>query len=140
VNVKDFLDEFSQWARTQTDIEAVALVGSYARDDPKDDSDVDLIVLTTTPARYFRDQSWASLFGKVGERKVESWGRVKSLRVSYSCCLEVEYSFAIPAWAGIPVDAGTHEVIRNGMKILFDPRDLLKALQPSVDTSIPRKN
>ncbi len=37
----------AQWARTQPDIRALLLVGSWARDAARPDSDVDLVVLTT---------------------------------------------------------------------------------------------
>ena len=129
MDVKAFLDKFSGWASLRPDIEGVGLVGSYARDVAHEESDVDLIILTKHSERYLSDPSWASAFGEVGERKVESWGRVKSLRVFYKDGLEVEYSFALPDWADIPVDTGTHRVVRGGMKILFDPRGLLTRLQ-----------
>jgi predicted nucleotidyltransferase len=129
VDVKAFLDEFSGWASLRPDIEGVALVGSYARDVANGESDVDLIILTKESESYLNDPSWASGFGEVGERKVEKWGRLKSLRVFYRDGLEVEYSFAFPDWADIPVDAGTRRVVSDGMKILVDPRGLLIRLQ-----------
>lgn len=129
VSVKDFLDRFSQWARAQPDIEAVALVGSYARETADEASDVDLIILTKQSERYISEPSWVSAFGEVGERKVENWGRVTSLRVFYKDDLEVEYGFAHPDWADIPVDPGTSRVVKDGMKILFDPRGVLSKLQ-----------
>jgi predicted nucleotidyltransferase len=129
VDVKAFLDKFSEWASLRPDIEGVALVGSYAREVANRESDVDLIILTKQPESYLNDPSWASGFGEVGERKVENWGRLKSLRVFYRDGLEVDYGFALPDWADIPVDTGTHRVVLGGMKILFDPRGLLTRLQ-----------
>ena len=129
MDVKAFLDKFSGWASLRPDIEGVALVGSYARDVADEESDVDLIILTKQSESYLNDPSWASGFGEVGERKVENWGRLKSLRVFYRDGLEVEYGFAPSDWADIPVDTGTHRVVRGGMKILFDPRSLLTRLQ-----------
>jgi hypothetical protein len=141
VDVKAFLDRFSGWASLRPDIEGVALVGSYAREVASEESDVDLIILTMQISKYMEPSltfglpprwPWASLFGEVTEFKVESWGRVKSLRVFYKDGLEVEYGFALPDWAGIPVDTGTHRVVSDGMKILFDPRGLLARLQRKV--------
>ena len=129
MDVKVFLDKFSGWASLRPDIEGVALVGSYARDVADEESDVDLIILTKHSESYLNDPSWASGFGEVGERKVENWGRLKSLRVFYRDGLEVEYGFAPSDWADIPVDTGTHRVVKGGMKILFDPRGLLTRLQ-----------
>ena len=91
-----------------------------------------MIILTTQPENYINDSSWSVLFGEVTECKVEDWGRCKSLRVFYKDNLEVEYSFALPEWADIPVDPGTHRVVSNGMKILFDPKGLLAKLQKEV--------
>ena len=44
-----FLSEFTQWASAQTDILAVALVGSYARDEATETSDVDLVITADIP-------------------------------------------------------------------------------------------
>lgn len=134
VDVKAFLDKFSQWVNAQPSIEAAALVGSYARDDAKEESDVDLIILTNESAHYIDNPSWASTFGEVTECRVENWGRAKSLRVFSRDDLEVEYSFALLDWADIPVDPGTYRVVSNGMKILFDPRGILKRLEEAVQT------
>jgi len=136
VDVKAFLDKFSGWASLRPDIEGVALVGSYARDVADEESDVDLIILTKRSERYFSDPAWAAAFGEVIERKVEDWGRVKSLRVFYRDGLEVEYGFALPGWADIPVDSGTFRVVSNGMRILFDPKGILKELQQQVSATL----
>ncbi len=132
MDVPSFLEEFSRWARTQADIEAVALVGSYACDAATPESDVDLVILTTTISGYFQDQTWVSQFGEVEESKVENWGRVQTLRVFYKGAVEVEYNFSPPNWASIPVDAGTHSVISDGMKILSDREGILKKLQQEI--------
>jgi len=129
MNVVSFLEEFSRWAKTQEDIDAVMLVGSYARDAATAESDLDLMILTTKISSYFQDQIWVSQFGEVEESKVEHWGRVETLRVFYKESIEVEYNFSSPDWADIPVDAGTHSVISDGMKILSDPQGILKRLQ-----------
>ena len=44
VNVSTFIESFSSWAGRQSDIEAVALVGSHAREDANEDSDIDLVI------------------------------------------------------------------------------------------------
>ena len=132
MNVKAFLDKFSRWVRTQPDIEAVALVGSYSRAEASENSDVDLIILTTKTADYLQHQSWASVFGEVTKCKVEDWGKVKSLRVFYADDLEVEYGFALPDWADIPIDPGMSRVVSDGMRILFDPLGILTELRQKV--------
>lgn len=54
-HIKDFITAFTSWAFTQPDILAVALVGSYAREAAKEDSDIDLVVLANGPTRYVED-------------------------------------------------------------------------------------
>jgi uncharacterized protein len=135
VEVASFLEAFGCWASTQPDIEGVALLGSHARNAANEESDVELMILTTEFAKYFQNQSWTLQFGEVGGRKVESWGRVESLRILYKGRMEVEYSFSIPDWAGIPFDGGTYQVVNDGMKIIYDPHGILKALQQEFSSS-----
>ena len=47
-HIREFLDTFVAWASAQ----AMALVGSYARGAAKDDSDIDLVILTDRPQTY----------------------------------------------------------------------------------------
>jgi uncharacterized protein len=120
------------WIRTQPDVQAAALVGSYARNAATERSDVDLLILSTEVEKYFEPRRWTSIFGAVDKYDVENWGRVKSLRIFYKGAAEVEYGFSTPDWADLPVDEGTRRVVTDGMKILFDPQGILKRLQEMV--------
>ena len=119
--VSAFLEAFALWARSQPDIEAVALVGSYARGAATESSDVDLVILTPGVDKYLHDRSWISLFGEAPECREEAYSRVTSVRAFYESGLEVEYGFTTPDWADMPVDEGTLSVLKKGMKILYDP-------------------
>ncbi len=132
MNVSAFLESFISWARSQTDIEAVALVGSYARGAATEGSDVDLLILTTDVARYFSECAWLSLFGEVARSSVEDYGKVTSLRAFYKNGLEVEYGFTMPDWAEMPMDAGSARVVSDGMKILLDSHNILSEVQREV--------
>ena len=132
MNITAFLGEFANWASARPDVNGVALVGSYARGAARQDSDVDLMILTSDVERYFQDEAWASLFGQPERLEEEHWGAVKTLRVFYESGCETEFNFSAPAWAGIPVDSGTHRVVSDGMEILFDPQDLLASVQRTV--------
>jgi uncharacterized protein len=132
MNVPAFLEMFSQWAGTQSDVKAVALVGSYARDAASEGSDVDLLILVADVAKYIRDQSWVSLFGEAAECREEDWGKVTSLRTFYGDGLEVEYGFSTPDWADMPIDAGSLRVVADGMKVLYDPLGILSIVQREV--------
>ncbi len=63
--INQFLNEFTEWAHAQSDIGAVALVGSYARNTATETSDVDLVVITSQPGSYLRDLEWIQRFGHI---------------------------------------------------------------------------
>jgi hypothetical protein len=102
VTVARLLKDFTAWIRTQPDVQAAALVGSYARDAATGLSDVDLLVLTTDAEKYFQNRQWISIFGAVDKCDVENWGKVEALRVFYKGNVEVEYGFSTPDWAVAP--------------------------------------
>ena len=104
----------------QPDIEAVALTGSYARGLATENSDVDLMILTTSANRYLVNKEWLSIFGEIERSQSETWGVVDTVRAFYRTGLEIEYNFAAPSWADVPVDAGTSQVVTGGMQVLFD--------------------
>lgn len=125
--VSDFIHAFTQWAITQSDIQAVALVGSYARGAATATSDIDLVVLTGKPDRYLRDTVWVEQFGTVMSRQTEDYGKVVSLRVEYAALPEVEFGLTTPDWATAPLDDGTQKVISDGIQVLFDRETLLSS-------------
>ncbi len=129
--VSDFLTQFTAWAKDHSDILAAALVGSYARGAARPDSDVDLVVIATDPAQYLSDVKWIAQLGEPARYQTEDYGLLTSLRVWYSDGLEVEYSFTDERWVAIPLDAGTRQVISDGMKILFEQGELLSRHQPA---------
>jgi predicted nucleotidyltransferase len=75
------MDQFAAWAATRPDIEAVVIVGSWARGNARPDSDVDLVVIAAQPESYQRDLGWVSLFGDAASVAHEDWGLVQSVRV-----------------------------------------------------------
>jgi predicted nucleotidyltransferase len=132
MNVAGFLEELTRWARSQADIEAVALVGSHARGTASEGSDVDLVIVSIDVNRYLRDWSWVSIFGNASECRMEDYGRVKSVRVFYANGPEIEFGFALPEWADVPIEAGTLRVLSDGMKLLYDPKGTLERMQQEV--------
>ena len=120
-----FIKHFTRWASTQTDIVAVALVGSHARNSAREDSDVDLVIITDDPQKYLIRTEWTKAFGVVAKQQIEEYGMLTSLRVWYESGLEIEYGFTARAWAQIPLDEGTKKVIEDGMQVLFERMTLL---------------
>ena len=124
-HVRAFLDDFVAWAAAQPDVQGIALVGSYARGAAREDSDVDLVILTNQPRKYLDDLEWIERFGTVDRQQVEDYGKLTSLRVWYQNGREVEYGITAPDWAAVPLDAGTRRVIGDGMTVLFERGNLL---------------
>jgi predicted nucleotidyltransferase len=118
--IDNFLSNVVQWAVSQLDILAVALIGSYARGTATPSSDVDLVLLVADPGRYLDDTMWTARFGPVEKMQVEAWGMVTSLRVWYAGGPEVEFGLTTPAWAAAPLDEGTRRVVSDGLRVLFD--------------------
>lgn len=128
-SIDALLSDVAAWAKGDPRIEAVALVGSYARGSAQPDSDVDLVILSAEAASFVEDTRWAARFGNVRRQEVEEWGAVTSVRVHYEAGSEVEFGFAGPAWASQPVDPGTRRVVRRGMRVISDRSGLLRGLQ-----------
>lgn len=128
MNPEQFLTEIVSWAAGRSDIAAIALVGSHARGEARPDSDIDLVLVCDDPSTLLRDADWRSTFGTIERSTIEDWGLVQSIRTFYRGGLEVEFGITSSDWAEIPVDPGTLEVIRCGIKTLYDPRGVLSRL------------
>ena len=96
------------WAKAQPAIEAVAVVGSYARGTARADSDIDLVLLTTRPREFRTDTAWldAIHWSAVGARPMrwegENYGGLWSLRLWLEQDGgEIEFGFASPSWANV---------------------------------------
>lgn len=123
--VIDFIEDFMRWSKRRRDIRALALVGSYARETAKENSDVDLVIITNDPQKYIADTEWTRVFGTVITKNVEDYGKLTSLRVWYESGLEIEYGFTTREWVKSPLDKGTKRVIDDGMRVLFEKEVLL---------------
>lgn len=91
-------------------------------------SDVDLIILADDPQAFLRDRSWPE--ASVVDQNIEDCGNVVALRMYYEEGLEVEFGFASPDWAAMPLDAATREVIAGGVQVLFNRGVVLGGVRP----------
>jgi len=127
--MEKIIDEIVEWVKTEEDIVALALVGSHARGTAKEDSDIDLIIITNNPEVYLDSDKWIAQFGEVEELRKEDYGLMQSRRVFYANDFEVEFGITTPEWAKKdPVDDGTKKVISDGIKILYDKNGVLGKL------------
>ncbi len=115
------------WAAEHRDVRGVVVVGSWARNAARMDSDVDIVVLTDTSA-HADPALWTRLLdGDV--IRLQQWGPVREVRLRRASGLEVEMGVVSPSWADTdPVDAGTRRVITDGHRIVYDPDGTLEAL------------
>lgn len=123
------------WARSRPDVRGLAVVGSWARGEARQDSDVDLVVLTDAVASYCGDDGWirAALAADAEIVRRQTWGAVTERRARLCSGLEVEFGLAPPSWASTtPLDPGTAGVIRRGCVPLVDPDGRLARLIASV--------
>jgi nucleotidyltransferase-like protein len=125
------VSEVTRWAEARGGVQALGLVGSWARGQARADSDIDLIVLAAKPERY-RESAWLDEldWSRVGAKPAtwtdETYGAVWSRRVLLDDGTEVEFSFGSPSWAAVdPFDAGTRRVLSGGCRVLHDPEGLL---------------
>lgn len=128
-----------QWAMSQPQIHGLLLAGSYARGQARPDSDIDLVVLTPQPDAFRHDTAWISAIDwqAAGVRALDwrdaDYGMLWSRHLRLDSAPELEFGFAPLAWAATsPVDEGTHRVISDGCRILYDPHNHFAALVAAV--------
>ena len=132
------LEIVTDWVKSQEEIRGLALVGSYARDAARSNSDVDLVLLSRCPNRFrapgwLTDIDWSLAGVKLTEWAEEEYGAVWSRRVWLEHECEVEFAFASLSWADVsPVDQGTRRVVSDGCRILYDPEGLFRRLMLAV--------
>jgi len=131
-HIADFLDRIIAWAKTNKEITGVVLVGSYARNQAKKDSDIDLVILTNKADKYISDCEWLKQFGEIQNIKSINYGALTSWHVNYKNNHEVEFGITMPNWTDIPVEQGTREVVNGGIIILHDPRGLFRKLMADI--------
>ncbi|MFK4600163.1 nucleotidyltransferase domain-containing protein [Streptomyces pristinaespiralis] len=126
--VDAFVQRIARWAADRADIVGLLLVGSFARDAAGPDSDVDIVLLTTDEPRYL-DGAWAVDLRLGRLVRTRSWGPITELRYATASGLEVEMGIGSPGWAATdPVDPGTHRVVTDGARVLYDPAGILAEL------------
>jgi RimJ/RimL family protein N-acetyltransferase len=132
-DVATMLDHVAEWAASRSDIVAVALVGSQARGTARRDSDLDLVLLSRDPELYIQEESWAQEIGGAQLQGSAHRGLLFEQRLTTASGLELDVGLASPRWASTdPLDAGTARVAREGMRIIYDPEQVLARLREAL--------
>lgn len=128
-DIQALLAKAVDWVTQNAELKGLALAGSYAHGTATATSDIDLCLFTDNVELFFHDTAWCEQFGPVSAKQTEDWGVVKTLRVFYENATEVEWNFSSLAWASLPPDSGTARVVKDGIRILYDPTEELAAVQ-----------
>ena len=129
----------SSWAMKRSDIRAMALVGSWARGDQNQESDIDLLLLSDCAHEYRDSQEWLTEINfrdsgyRVKSSASANYGVVWSRHIHLLPPAEVELTFAECCWAQTePVDSGTRSVVKDAFEIIFDKDSMLLKLVAAV--------
>lgn len=128
--VNDVVARAAQWASTQPAVPSVVVVGSYAAGSPRMGSDLDLVILTERVEQHLADLAFVQGIAPGGRVvRCEQWGPMHERRVRLASGLLVEFGLSTPAWAALPLDAGTAKVLSDGCRIVVDDGTISGALE-----------
>jgi len=137
--VNAIIGAVARWAIERDDIRALALAGSWARGNPRQASDIDLLLLSDRAHDYRGRRKWLSEinFRDAGYRQQSSesaiYGVVWSRHIHLLPAVELELTFAPCSWAKTdPVDEGTQGLVKDAFRIIFDRDGILARLVAAV--------
>jgi uncharacterized protein len=132
-------EKLEAWVAGQPAIRAMGIVGSWARGEAKEGSDLDVLLLATTPDLYVESDRWLESLLPFPIIRREQFGVITERRVLLSSGLEVEFAIGPLTWASTtPINDGTRQVISDGLAILHDPDALLGRLRIAVEVDSGR--
>lgn len=131
---ESFIDRIGEWAADRSDVRAVVLFGSRAREDrPADEwSDLDVVLVTTAPARYREGTEWLADLGDpwltcLDEAPIEGFS---TRHVLFDRGLEVDFvpvdQDRVTPVADLPDEV--LQVLAPGYRVLVDEDDLAAEL------------
>lgn len=133
---EEFISKLKEYAENSSHIESVLIVGSYARATNKENSDIDIIIITSNKSEMVTDQLFTQAFGEVYKQQTEYYGACTSIRVWYGDGKEVEFGIVEPSWISIPLDSGTIKVLSDGYKLIVDKKKYFEKLEIELMTQL----
>ena len=127
--MKQFFRQVKQWASMNPEIDCILLVGSYARNTAKTDSDIDLVIISNHKNELVQDCAIFAFFGPIRHKQIEYYGACTSWRIFYENGLEAEFGLVDRSWIQMPLDEGTAHVLQDGFQVLYDKYDYMKQIK-----------
>lgn len=126
--IYSLINKLRNYSLEKPNIESVILVGSYARGTSTENSDIDIVIITTDKVSMVENPAFTKEFGDVIKLQTEYYGACTSVRVWYGDGKEVEFGIVEPSWISTPLDSGTYKVLSDGFKIITDKKGSFKDL------------
>ena len=131
--VRELVEAATALTERRSDVLALALVGSWARDEATAQSDVDFVLVSEDPEGYLTEESWVRELGGRSPEPPRNWGNVTERRFRRASGPEVDVGITSVVWVAVdPVDPGTAAVVSHGFQALSDPHRLLRRLEAAV--------
>ena len=107
-------------------IECIILVGSYARNEQRSDSDIDLVLISDEKEELLTNAGWTRVFGNpITPINYEYYGEITSLRL-YTELNEYEIGVGTMKWIELPLDFGTRKTLEDGYIVLYEKDNVLR--------------
>lgn len=126
---EQLIEDLRAYAHQNDKIECVLIVGSRARGDGKEDSDIDFVIISAFRDDFLKTSDFAENFGHVVKMQLECYGACISLRAWYDSGCEAEFGFVESSWIKLPLDTGTRTALRDGYKVIVDKNDCFKNIK-----------
>ena len=121
--------------RDKYEIELIILVGSYARNEQKINSDIDIMILSNNPTALIEDVLSSQFFDNEKSKIKEIYGNTTSIRL-YTSDIELELSISDLNWISIPLDYGVERILQDGFQIIYDKKNVMKFIEKYINLKL----
>lgn len=141
MNLERLLDQLRAWGLREPAILGIARVGCHPSGKAGAGSVLDVLILLDDPRALASDADWMARFGTVDRVREEDLRPVVAKRVLYADGREVLFRFASPAWAATePCDLATRTLAESGLRVVYDPKGLLRRLAIAARVDGPERH
>lgn len=128
----------ADWINARSDLCGLAVTGSWARGNPRPESDLDLILLSREPSAladpaFLAEIDFAAAGFQIASIEHVTYGAVWSWHVHLLPPADLELTIAPLAWATIePIEGGTRAIVTDAFRVVVDKENLLRPLIEAV--------